>query len=182
MLDRPDHLRRTMTRHPATRPAPRAYPQTPTEEPVSDEMLVVTRKHYEPDGSLTPRTTYYQRPELVKYSVGEGVLEVELATTDDAPRTTQYFPLGELFGFAVEGPTAAYERAFDAWTQTSFGVDAETYRSMRKKSKGVTMAEKIRLQIADGLGVDPDDVHFGGSFSLDSDEDDDDDLDRPEDG
>lgn len=172
-----------MTRHPAARPEPRTYPSTPTEEPVSDELLVVTRKHYEPDGSVTPRTTYYRRPELVKYSVGDGVLEVELAVTDEAPRTTQYFPLTELFGFAVEGPTAEYERAFDAWTQASFGVDAETYRSVRRKSKSVTMAEKIRLQIAEGLGVDPDDVHFGGSFDLDG-EDEDDDLggsDRPED-
>jgi hypothetical protein len=42
------------------------------------------------------------------------------------------------------------------------------------------MAEKIRLQIAEGLGVDPDDVHFGGSFNLDSDDEDDDDLDGPE--
>jgi hypothetical protein len=149
------------------------YPETPQEEPLSDELLVVTRKHYEPDGAITPRSTYYRRPELVRYRVGDGVLEVELAATGEAPATTQFFPLTELFGFATEGPTPEYERAFDAWTQASFGVDAETYESMRRTSKGVTMAEKVRLQIAEGLGVDPDDVRFGGAFQLDSDDEDD---------
>jgi hypothetical protein len=179
MLVRKQH-RRTMT-HRTTRPEPRAYPPTPDTEPVSDEMLVVTTKSYASGGAVVPRTLYFRRPELVRFEVGEGVLSVELAAPDDAAASTRYFPLTELLEFATEGPSAAYERAFDAWTRTSFGVDADTYRSMSQASKDVTTAERLRLQIAEGLGVDPDDVHFHGSFSLDDDGDDLDDEDDDED-
>lgn len=167
--------------HRTTRPEPRSYPPTPDSEPVSDEMLVVTAKSYATGGAVSPRTLYFRRPELVRYEVGEGVLSVELAATDDTAATTRHFPLTELLEFATEGPTPAYERAFDAWTRASFGVDAETYRTMSKASKEVTMAEKLRLQIAEGLGVDPDDVHFHGSFSLDDDDDPDDEDGAPDD-
>ncbi|MDO8143590.1 MULTISPECIES: hypothetical protein [Isoptericola] len=146
-----------------TRPVPRTYPPTPTSEPVSDELLVVHLKGRD--------TEYFRRPELISHEVGDGVLTVTLAGTGDTPRRTRHFPLGEVLEYVVEAPSAAYETAFDAWTRAEFGVDAETYRSMRDTSEGVAMAEKMRRQIAEGLGVDPDQVHFGGSFTIDEDDD-----------
>ncbi|WP_418275281.1 hypothetical protein ACNHYB_10450 [Isoptericola jiangsuensis] len=151
-----------------TRPEPRTYPQTPTSEPVSDELLVVHLKGRD--------TEYFRRPQLEGHTVTNGVLTVTLAADDDAeggatPRRTRSFPLGEVVEFVLESPSAAYEEAFDAWTRTEYGVDGETYRSMRETSQGVTMAERMRQQIAEGLGVDPGSVHFGGSFTIDDGED-----------
>ncbi|MCK0118525.1 MULTISPECIES: hypothetical protein [Isoptericola] len=148
------------------RPEPRTYPQTPTAEPVSDELLVV---HLKRDGGV--RHEYFRPPELVRHEVADGVLAVTLAADGDTPQRTRHFPLAEIAEYVLEAPSAAYEEAFDAWTQSTFGVDADTYRSMRDTSKGVTMAENMRRQIAEGLGVDPDAVHFGGSFTIDDDED-----------
>jgi hypothetical protein len=147
-----------------TRPEPRTYPQTPTSEPVSDELLVVQLKGRE--------TEYFRPPELERHTVADGVLSVTLAADGEtSPRRIRNFPLGEVVEFVVEAPSAAYEEAFDAWTRTEFGVDGETYRSMRETSQGVTMAERMRHQIAEGLGVDPGSVHFGGSFTIDDGDD-----------
>ncbi|WP_407319627.1 hypothetical protein UQW22_04165 [Isoptericola halotolerans] len=148
------------------RPEPRTYPQTPTDEPVSDEILVV---HLKRGGDV--RSEYFRPPELVSHDVGDGVLAVTLAPDGENPGRTRHFPLTEIAEYVLEAPSAAYEAAFDAWTQATFGVDAGTYRSMRDTTKGVTMAENMRRQIAEGLGVDPDAVHFGGSFTIDDDED-----------
>lgn len=146
-----------------SRPAPRTYPPTPSSEPVSDELLVVHLKGR--------ATEYFRRPELEQYEVLDGVLAVRLAPDGDTPRRTRHFPLGEVVEYVLEEPSPAYERAFDAWTQAEFGVDADTYRSMRDTTQDVTMAEKMRRQIAEGLGVDPDSVHFGGSFTIEEPDD-----------
>lgn len=146
-----------------TRPEPRTYPQPPTSEPVSDELLVVHLKHR--------ATEYFRRPELVSHQVADGVLAITLAAAEGRPLRTRSFPLGEVAEFVVEAPSSAFEEAFDAWTQARYGVDAETYRSMNETSTGLTMAEKMRRQIAEGLGVDPSAVHFGGSFTIEDDED-----------
>ncbi|WP_402463310.1 hypothetical protein [Isoptericola aurantiacus] len=150
-----------------TRPAPRTYPQTPSGEPVSDELLVVHLKGRD--------TEFFRRPELERHEVSDGVLSVTLAPSGDVPRRTRHFPLTEIAEYVLEDPSPAFEQAFDAWTRHEFGVDSETYRSMRDTSQDVAMAEKMRRQIAEGLGVDPDSVHFGGSFTIEEPDDWDDD-------